>query len=226
MARLHPSNRAQHPHDSPLKQLRSGWAEFTRVRWLWLLTGQWSVFSLIVLAPVAVLGPEIALHNLGGPAAWGLINSCLAMGAAGGQLATGKLKLPARPGVFIAWLTPVMTGEALALGLNAPLPIVAAVTAVSGVAFGIEAVMFATAMQTSIRPNLLSRVAAIDLLASEGGQPLGYTLAGPIGQAVGPHVVLAAAAISMLIASLAFPFVRALRDEREPRTAPAADDQV
>ena len=36
--------------------LRVGWEEFVRIRWLWLLTGQWLVFSMLTLAPVTVLG--------------------------------------------------------------------------------------------------------------------------------------------------------------------------
>jgi MFS family permease len=212
-ARLSPGIRTRHSAASPLSQMRAGWAEFARLRWLWLLTGQWTVFSLIILAPVAVLGPVIAIQDLGGAAAWGLINSCLAVGAVAGQIFAGKIKLPPRPALLITCLVPVMTGEAFTLGLGAPLPAVAVATAASGVAFGIQAVIFPTAMQTSIRPEVLSRVTAIDLLGSEAGQPIGYALAGPIGEAVGAHTVLAAAAIGMFIASTAFPLLRPLRSK-------------
>ncbi|MDR3034979.1 MAG: MFS transporter, partial [Kitasatospora sp.] len=138
---------------SPLSQLRAGWAEFARRRWLWLLTGEWAVFSLVILAPVAVLGPPIALHDLGGAAAWGVINSCLSAGAVGGQIVAGRARLPARPALVLACLVPVMTAEAMALGLGAPLPAVAAATAASGVAFGVQAVIFPTAMQSTVPPE-------------------------------------------------------------------------
>ena len=69
------------------------WAEFARRRWLWLLTGQWTVFSLVILAPVAVLGPVIAEHDLGGARAWGAISSCLALGAAGIFIAAAAFTL-------------------------------------------------------------------------------------------------------------------------------------
>jgi len=65
--------------------LRAGWAEFVRIRWLWLLTGQWLVFSMLTLAPVTVLGPALAQRYLGGAAAWGVISASLALGAVGGQ---------------------------------------------------------------------------------------------------------------------------------------------
>jgi MFS family permease len=212
-ARLSPAAKMPHLTASPLSQLRAGWAAFARCRWLWLLTGQWTVFSLVILAPVAVLGPSIALRDLGGAAAWGLINSCLALGAVGGQIIAGQARPPARPALLIACLVPVMTGEAMTLGLGAPLPVVAAATVASGAAFGVQAVIFPTAMQSAIAPEVLARVTAIDLLGSEGGQPVGYALAGPIGHAAGPHTVLAAVAISMFLVASAFPLLPPLQAE-------------
>src|SRR5580693_9022731 len=97
-----------------LGQLRSGWAEFARLRWLWLLTCQWAVYSMVILAPVSVLGPLIAERSLGGAAAWGIISSCLSLGAVAGQLAASRVRFPARPAFAIAWLMPLMTAEALA----------------------------------------------------------------------------------------------------------------
>ncbi len=86
-------------------------------------------------------------------------------------------------------------------------------TALSGLGVGVQAVLFPTAMQTAIPPEVLARVTSIDLLASEAGQPIGYALAGPVGTAVSAHTVLAAGAIGMLIASSAFPLLRPLRTE-------------
>jgi MFS family permease len=195
----------------PLAQLRAGWKEFVRIRWLWLLTSQWTAFSLIVLSPLAVLGPAIALRDLGGPASWGLINSCLAFGAIGGQVVAGRITAPRRPALVVVCLVPVIAGEALALGLGASLAVVALATVGAGAAFGFQTVLFATAMQTAVQPAMLSRVAAIDLLGSEGGQPVGYALAGPIGAAVGAHLVLVTGAVVMFAGSVAFAFLPSLR---------------
>lgn len=196
--------------ENPLRQLRAGWAEFARRRWLWLLTGQWTVFSLVILAPVAVLGPVIAERDLGGAGAWGAISSCLALGAVGGQLAAGRIRPPARPAFVIACLVPVMTAEALALGLGAPLPVVALGAAVAGLAMGAQSVIFQTALQAGIPPAVLARVTAIDLVGSEGGQPVGYALAGPVAAAAGAHPFLAASAAGMFIAAAAFTLLRPL----------------
>jgi MFS family permease len=186
-----------------LSQLRTGWQEFARLRWLWLLTLQWTVFSLLILAPVAVLGPTIAERVLGGAAAWGTISSCLALGAVGGQFAAGRIR-PARPALVVSCLVPVMIAEAVALGLGAPLPVVAAAAAVTGAAMGVQGVLFQTAVQTTVPAAVLARVSAFDLLGSELGQPVGYALAGPIGMAVGPHTVLTISAAITFVAVAAF----------------------
>jgi hypothetical protein len=194
-----------------LRQLKTGWAEFTRRRWLWLLTGQWAVFSLVILAPVAVLGPVLAERDLGGAPAWGAITSSLALGAVGGQFAAGRIRPPARPAFVIGCLVPVMTAEALALGLAAPLAIVVLAAALTGLAMGAQAVIFQTAVQADVGTAVLARVAAIDLLGSEGGQPIGYALAGPAAAAIGAHTLLTLGAASMLTAATAFAFLRPLR---------------
>jgi Major Facilitator Superfamily len=197
--------------ERPLGQLRAGWSEFIRIRWLWLLTGQWLVFSMLTLAPVTVLGPVLAQRYLGGAAAWGVISAGLALGAVGGQFGAGRVRPPGRPGLAIASLLPVMTAEALALGLGAPLAIVTVAAALTGLALGAQTVFFQTALQTSVRPDVLARVAAIDLVGSEGGQPVGYALAGPLAAAVGVHAFLTASAAAMAVAGTAFIFIPALR---------------
>jgi MFS family permease len=212
---------AEANRERPLAQLRAGWTEFIRIRWLWLLTGQWLVFSMLTLAPVTVLGPTLAQRYLGGPAAWGVISAGLAVGAVGGQLAAGRIRPPARPGLAIACLLPVMTAEALALGLGAPLAAVVGAAALTGLALGVQGVFFQTAMQTSVRPDVLARVAAIDLVGSEGGQPVGYALAGPLAAAVGAHAFLTASAAVMAVAGTAFAFLPALRGREFPTSGPA-----
>jgi MFS transporter len=202
---------AEGGRERPLGQLRAGWSEFIRIRWLWLLTGQWLVFSMLTLAPVTVLGPVLAQRHLGGAAAWGVISAGLALGAVGGQFGAGRVRPPGRPGLAIACLLPVMTVEALALGLGAPLAFVTVAAALTGLALGAQTVFFQTAMQTSVRPDVLARVAAIDLVGSEGGQPVGYALAGPLAAAVGAHAFLTASAAAMAVAGTAFTFIPALR---------------
>jgi hypothetical protein len=78
---------------------------------------------------------------------------------------------------------------------------------------GAQTVLFQTAMQASVPPDVLARVAAIDLVGSEGGQPVGYALAGPLAGAVGPHAFLTTSAAVMAAAGTAFAFLPALRSD-------------
>jgi hypothetical protein len=119
--------------------------------------------------------------------------------------------MPVRPALIMACLLPFMAAEALALGLGLILPVVALMTAVSGFALGVQAVIFPTAMQTSIPPDMLARVTSIDLLTSEGGQPAGYVLAGPVGAAIGPHAYLTFAGIGIIAASATYALLPSLR---------------
>jgi hypothetical protein len=66
-------------------------------------------------------------------------------------------------------------------------------------------------VQASVRPDVLARVAAIDLVGSEGGQPVGYALAGPLAAAIGAHAFLTASAVIMAAAGAAFTFGPARR---------------
>ncbi len=75
---------------------------------------------------------------------------------------------------------------------------------------GAKGLIFQTAVQASIPAAVLARVTAIDLVGSEGGQPIGYALAGPIAAAAGVHLFLAASAAWMLIAAAAFTLMRPL----------------
>jgi hypothetical protein len=197
-----------------LAQLRTGWQVFGRLRWLWLLTLQWTVFSMLVLAPVAVLGPTIALRYLGGAAAWGVISSCLAAGLVAGQFVVGRLRL-SRPPLISACLCPVGIAEALALGLSAPVPVICAAAAISGLAMGAQSVIFQATMQTTVPAPVLARVAAFDLLGSELGQPAGYALAGPLGAAAGVRVFLTASTAVALAAVLPFAAAPSLRAGNE-----------
>ncbi len=206
---------------SVLGQLRTGWRVYVRLRWLWLLTLQWTAFSVLVLAPLAVIGPAIALEFLGGPAAWGVISSCLTVGVVAGQFAAGRLR-SSRPLLVSAWLCPVGIAEALALGLGAPVLVIGLAAVISGLAMGMQFVIFQTTLQRTVPAPVLARVTAFDLLGSELGQPVGYALAGPVGAAVGLRAFVTAGAVISVAAVIPFTLARPLRERGEVLAMQAA----
>jgi hypothetical protein len=197
-----------------LGQLRDGWRVYLRLRWLWLLTLQWTAFALLVLAPLTVLGPDIALRFLGGPAAWGAISSCLTAGVVAGQFGAGRIRA-SRPLLVSAWLCPLGVAEAMALGVRAPVPVIAVAAVVSGLVMGVQFVIFQTMLQRTVPGPVLARVAAFDLIGSEIGQPAGYALAGPVGAAIGLRAVMTVGAAFAVAVTLPFAFARTLRESAD-----------
>ncbi|MFJ1857079.1 MFS transporter [Streptomyces anulatus] len=184
-------------------QLGEGWREFRMRPWLWLLTLQWTLFSLVLLAPLAVLGPLVADTHLGGPAAWGVIGTCMTIGVVCAQFAAGRIK-PKRPVVFMAWLPPLIVFEALALGSGVPMAVVAGAALLSGCAIGLQGVLFQTLMQRAVPSAVLGRVAAFDLMASEIAQPVGFAVAGPLGILFGLRPVLVGCAVVAVVGTALF----------------------
>lgn len=72
-------------------------------RWLWVMLVSAAAFALAVVAPWDVLGPALARSSLGGPAAWGVIESGYSLGALAGGLAVVRLRF-ARPLLVAALL--------------------------------------------------------------------------------------------------------------------------
>jgi MFS family permease len=141
-----------------------------------------------------------------------VISSCLAVGVVAGQLAAGRLR-PRRPVFMSACLCPAGIAEALALGLGAAVPLVAATAVISGLAMGVQFVIFQSTVQRTVPAPVLARVASFDLLGSELGQPAGYALAGPLGAAVGLRPLLTACAALAVVAVLPFAAAPGVRVE-------------
>jgi hypothetical protein len=88
---------------------------------------------------------------------------------------------------------------------GAPRGLVVALFVLAGVGFSLFEVWWQTALAQRIPPHALSRVSSYDWMGSLALLPLGYVLAGPIGESVGPaEVMLIGASIGVAIATLGF----------------------
>jgi len=245
-AGLPPSHAASADPLNPLRQLKTGWAEFAQRRWLWMLTAQWTVFSLVILAPVAVLGPAIAERDLGGASAWGAISSCLSLGAVGlglftllgsasglGILVTGSV-------VFSLALAPVDTfATDLAVGA-APPQRAGAASALSetaaefGGALGIAVLgvigtsIYRSHLTDTLPAGILAKTAAAARDTLGGAVAAAGRLPGQLGEVLlqaarqaftqGLHVVFAISAATVTGAAiLAAIQLRHLRPSAEPK---------
>jgi hypothetical protein len=151
-----------------------------------------------------VLGATVAEDVYGSRGFFGVLAAALGVGTIVGAL-IGLRWRPERPilaafAVILGWPVAIIVFAA-----GAPRPLLVALFVLSGVGLSLFEVWWHTSMAQRIPPHALSRVSSYDWMGSLALLPLGYLLAGPIGEAVGPaEVTLIGASIGVAIASLGF----------------------
>ena len=144
---------------------------------------------------------------------YGVLAAAMGAGTIAGAL-IGMRWRPERPilaamGVTLGWPVAIVVFAA-----GAPRPLLVALFVLSGIGLSLFEVWWHTTMAQRIPPQALSRVSSYDWMGSLALLPLGYVLAGPIGEAVGPaEVMMIGGSIGVVIASLGF----AIGDVRQQR---------
>ncbi len=203
--------------ESFLAELVGGWREFVSHTWLWVVVLWASLYLLVAIPPIFVLGPLVAKQSLGGAGAWGVIVSAFGAGALLGHVIALRWK-PERPmvvgcfGISLTALSPAM------LALRWPLVVIVAVHLAAGLGAGLFDALWDTTMQQHVSPSKLSRVSSYDWLGSIAFMPLGLALAGPVASVVGISTTLWIAAAWVVVSSLAVFFVREIRELRRLET--------
>jgi MFS family permease len=176
-----------------LESVRRGWRELRSREWLWLTVVWFSALQCVAVAPLLVLGPEIARRSLGGSTGWGLVVGALGAGAAAGAgvAAVTKTRRPLAPAVagYALYALPL-----LALAWRLPLPFVAAAAAVAGGSGAFFGATWFTVFQRNVPGDAISRVSAWDWEASLAGLPLGMLVAPQLADIGGVAPTLGAAA--------------------------------
>jgi MFS family permease len=212
ITRIRAMGRTPRSKTSMLEDLRDGWRHFTSRTWLWVDGVYSAVTAFAVLPAFFALGPVIADRSLDGASSWATILTAFGMGSVVGGVALLRMQ-PRRP---------LMVGVPPLMLLSLPLVLLATsehALAVAGGAFfgGFGLTWFNTLFETTVQehvpPEVLSRVASIDWMLSQGLQPLGYALVGPIAVATGfgpPLVAASLWVIATTLVVLAVPSVRNL----------------
>jgi predicted MFS family arabinose efflux permease len=207
----------------PVRDLVEGWHAFVEHTWVWLLAAWIAVFFLISYAPFFVLGPYLAKQDMGGAGAWATVLTGEAIGSLLGGLAALRLR-PARPMLVCVLVFMLSSVQLVLLAEGAPFGAIAVAASAGGFAFAFGGVIYETALQRTIAPEKLSRVASFDWLVSMSALPLGYALAGPIAHAIGLSTYLWIGAIWVVVSAIGValvPSVRDLRTDVVPEAAPA-----
>jgi MFS family permease len=203
-----------------LTELRGGFTALRARDWLFwgvVAAGVYHVANGVVLVTVNI----IALRELGGPSALGLIAAAEGLGGVIGSVIAMRVR-PSRPLVagFIALaLMPVWVLAYVWPGALTGV-LLGAVIGYSGLMF--FGVCWETAIQNHVPHDLLARVSSWDILTSFVGMPVGQALAGVLTDRFGTHPVLVACAGVILVSGVGPLAVRGTRRLRwEPDPAPA-----
>ncbi|HMD93955.1 MAG TPA: MFS transporter [Trebonia sp.] len=185
-----------------LTELREGWAEFRSHTWLWAIVVQFCLVVMAWYAGFQVLGPVVARAHLGGPAAWGAITACDALGLIAGGVISLRYT-PRRPMLFVVLTGGAMAAPSLAMALALPLAAICLTAFVIGAAVEVMMVQWTVALAIRIAPDKLARVSSYDALGSMGATPLGALIAGPIATVIGvARTQFAAAALIVVVSAL------------------------
>ena len=185
---------------SVLRELRDGWHDFWSRTWLWAIVLQFGILNAAESGAVNVLGPNVAKHQLGGPAGWGLILTAQTVGL----IVSGLVLLRWRPRRLLLVATFGAFGIALPpLALAGPLPLLGVMTFAfaAGLCTQVFGVLWGTATQQEIPQEKLSRLTSYDALGSWVLMPIGFAVAGPLAAVIGDRATFLAAAAIVVIAS-------------------------
>jgi MFS family permease len=189
---------------SMLADLREGWAQFRARAWVWGTVAIFSFLLIFALAPYFVLGATVADDVYGSRGFFGVLAMALGAGTIAGAVIAMRWR-PQRPMLAAFAMNLGWPAAIVVFAAGAPRPLLVALFVLAGVGLSLFDVWWQTALAQRIPPHALSRVSSYDWMGSLALLPLGYLLAGPIGEAVGPaDVTLIGASIGVAIAALGF----------------------
>jgi MFS family permease len=211
------------PHERPPQQafiadLRRGWQEVVRRKWLRASILVFSVTN-VALAALFVIGPVVAEDELGGAKAYGVITTGAALGGIAGGVIALRYK-PERPLLFNFVFTLASALPLLLYIPPAPTLVIAAAMSVSVAGIASGNAIWEAQLQRHIPPDAISRVSSYDWLVSIVFMPLGMVVAGWLSGVVGVDATLAAAAAICVVANLSVLLISDVRNFRAAEPTP------
>ena len=167
-----------------LAELRDGWREVRSRTWLWVMMLRAMLVLFVTIAPLQVLGPLALVDRGQSPALWGLMVGLFSLGMLGGGLIALYYR-PRRPMVTVALCGTTAAVPMIALALQLTPAQLLVVWFLRGVAIGVLAAVWDTALQRRIPRESMARVSSWDWMTAGGLWPLGLVLAGPVAELIG-----------------------------------------
>jgi MFS family permease len=201
-----------------LRELKEGWHAFTEQQWVWVLCLWIALYFTFTYAPFFVLGPYIAKHSMNGAASWAPVVTGEGIGALLGSLAGLRFRAR-RPLVAIGYIFMPTAVQSVLLAFHAHVYLLAPAALCAGFGFACGSVVWDTAVQRTIEPAKIARVASYGWMSAMVFLPAGYALAGPIASEVGMRRYLLFGAAWLVASTLAIYRLPSVRDFSYDRPA-------
>ena len=187
-----------------VSELREGWSEVRSRTWILVIVGAFSFALLMSFGPWMTLGPTVSIERYDTAAIYGILASAMGAGTIVGALIgfRWRPRHPMRTGMLLALPFPAVFG-AFALGL--PPAALFPLFVLAGTGIALFDIWWHTALAERVPPHMLSLVTSYDWMGSLALLPIGYVVAGPLGEALGATEVLAAGS-GLALTALALTF--------------------
>ena len=208
--------------------IRAGFSYIRGHVWLWATFASAAIAYLLFMGPVEVLLPFLVKNDLHGSAAdLGLIFAAGGIGSVLCAVVLGQRGLPRRDITFMYVTWTLATIAVAGYGLAGAVWQLMLVSLAFNALETAGTIVWATAKQRHVPPELLGRVSSLDWLISIGLLPLSFALTGPVSGAIGVQATLVGAgALGAVVTfgALLLPGMRAVEgigSRRVPEPAPA-----
>jgi MFS family permease len=187
-----------------MAELRAGFGEVRRRRWMWSFMPAFTAYHLIALPALFAFGPVIADDELGGAKAWGIITACFGVGTLLGNLVALRVQ-PERPMLVAALAFVVAAMQPGFVAVGDSVAAIGGLELVAGIAVSFGFGQWETTLGREIPPNALARVTSLDYFSTSGVMPLGFVLVGPVAALVGarPAMIGASVLVALMAAAAA-----------------------
>ena len=205
-----------------LRELREGWSEFRRQRWIFITIVFFGIGNFAGQA-WSVLAPLVVKEHYGGATHFGFVGAAFGLGLVLGGVVTLRWR-PSRP-LLVSCLcaAPFGLGTWL-LAFLVPYPVLLAGQLVAGTGLAIHLALWFTVFQQQVPEHARARVSSYDDLGSFVLVPIGTAVVGPVAGLMGirPTLLVAGAVVQATnLLVLAQPAVWSIRNEPLAEPVPA-----
>ena len=190
--------------------LREGWGEVRSRPWVVAFLSGMSVYHVVVLPSIFVIGPVLMARELDGARSWAVVTACFGVGCILGDL----LFLRWRPRFALRVASLMLVGascQAAFIGSGLGTWGIGGLELLAGVCVTGAFTLWETSLGEHVPERSLSRVSSYDYLSTAGVIPLGNLLAGLASAAYGLHATLLGMTVLGVGASLLVASTHAVR---------------